>query len=244
MMKIKIYILIIINAIFIKQVLGQSSDFDLFQATETQNTSESKKVAPKRNSKTNTEPSFRLVGTSRFGESYIASLEHKSGEKVMMEWQPGIVKQVKGYSDYAIVDIKGRKLTLRLPDDEECISNTNKGISCNDDLAILSLHLLKPVEGKKINKEVETDSGITQNLPDEVFEIKEQPDLPPNPFSGEPQTRPELSPEEIAAREERRAKQAERFRNFEIVRIPDDEIPEGMRRIRSPFGDSLEPIED
>ena len=58
------------------------------------------------------------------------------------------------------------------------------------------------------------------------------------------QTLPNLTPEEIASREQRRAERAEQFRNFEIVRIADDDIPDGMRRIRTPFGDSLEPIED
>ena len=65
-----------------------------------------------------------------------------------------------------------------------------------------------------------------------------------NPFSGELQEAPNLSAEEITAREERRQARAEQFRNFEIVRIADDEIPEGMQRIRTPFGDRLEPDEN
>ena len=65
-----------------------------------------------------------------------------------------------------------------------------------------------------------------------------------NPFTGELQTLPDRTPEEEAERNRIRAERAERFRNFEVVRIPDNEIPEGMQRVRTPFGDSLEPIED
>jgi hypothetical protein len=58
------------------------------------------------------------------------------------------------------------------------------------------------------------------------------------------QEAPILTEEQKAEREERRQRRAEQFRNFEIVRIADDEIPEGMQRIRTPFGDRLEPEEN
>ncbi len=103
------------------------------------------------------------------------------------------------------------------------------------------------------NGEPIKQNNVTENNSDTEFSNPEKENIDiidgeegrffKNPFSGEMQEIPELSPEELARRDERRGRRAEMFRDFEIVRIPDEDIPEGMQRIRTPFGDSLEPVE-
>ena len=86
-----------------------------------------------------------------------------------------------------------------------------------------------------------------ENIGELFDEFKEVTKVHAQPYLWELGTylsRCNLTPEQLAARDERRQRRAEQFRNFEIVRIPDDEIPEGMQRVRTPFGDSLEPAED
>jgi hypothetical protein len=131
-----------------------------------------------------------------------------------------------------------------------------KGVTCNGQFAVLSLSNASPIAREIPDRNVISrnndeavileageggDQQITGALEQET--IGNTNVLLRNPFSGELQTARNLTPEELAEREVSRQQRAERFRNFEILRIPDDEIPEGMQRVRTPFGDSLEPIE-
>lgn len=223
--------------------VAQEAGLDLFQATDSPNqANENDARRTRRTSQANTEPAFTLVGTSRFGSEYYASLLHRNGTSVQMQWEKGVVKPIEGYLEYAIADVKSRTVSIRMPSDDPCIENPEKGVACNGNLAVLSLSNAAPLEARV---EVQTESsGIEVSSPDLAADVEDEPALFRNPFSGEMEERPQLTPEEQAARDERRARREEQFRNFEIVRIPDDEIPEGMRRVRTPFGDTLEPLED
>ncbi len=231
-----------------------SQQLDLFQTTEPNRQEEttSRRDRSSRENTNSTEPLFTLVGTSRFGEKYIVSLLSKDEKKITMEWTPGKIEAIDGYLNYGLANVGSRKATIRYPDAESCFSNSKSGVLCNGNMAVLTLSNADPIERSILN-ETSTSGEIVDNpfelISDEGSEENSETIpgtnvLRRNPLSGELQTLPDLSPEEIAARERRRAERAEQFRNFEIVRIPDDEIPDGMRRVRTPFGDSLEPIED
>lgn len=59
-----------------------------------------------------------------------------------------------------------------------------------------------------------------------------------NPFSGEAQPVEQLPPEIQAAREAQMRARAQRLNRFQ-QRIPDNQIPQGMQRVTTPFGDRL-----
>jgi hypothetical protein len=63
-----------------------------------------------------------------------------------------------------------------------------------------------------------------------------------NPFSGQAELVDQQSPEQQATRDARQRARGERLnRLVEASRIPDDQIPPGMRRVTTPFGDRLVP---
>jgi len=251
MKNIYLFILFVFPVISMKVC---SQELNLFQNTEINRQEENniRKDRSIREKAQNLSPSFTLVGTARFGEKYFVSLLSKDNQKITMEWSPGKIEAIKGYSNYGLASVRSRTATIRHPDAESCFSNQNKGVLCNGNMAVLTLQNADPVESASKVENIKP-IPVLENPFEQINELNEDENsetipgtnvLRRNPLSGELQTLPDLSPEELAAREKRRAERAEQFRNFEIVRIPDDEIPDGMRRIRTPFGDSLEPIED
>lgn len=230
-----------------------AQELDLFQATDNpEETRQNTRSPQQRNAAANSEPVFTLVGTSRFGDEYSASLLTRERDSVIVEWTPGMVTGIEGYRNFGIADIGSRSVSVRHPDSDPCVENLDKGVKCNGNMAVLTLSNAQPLE----SRERETESTIeinTSSADGEPVALNENGEpltigntgvLTRNPFTGELQSAPELSPEELAAREARRQRRAEQFRDFEIVRIGDNEIPEGMQRIRTPFGDRLEPTED
>jgi hypothetical protein len=241
---------ILLVSILLSQFSLGQTELNLFQETaDSQQRTETASRRPERASQRESEPAFTLVGTSRFGDEYFASLLARNGDSVKADWKKGTVAEIEGYRGYSIASIGSRKVSIRMPDSESCIENESKGVRCNGNIALLSLSYsepLEPVENiENSNVIIDSDENIDDSeivTDDESSQtIGNSRVLRRNPFSGELQELPDLTPEEQAAREERQQERAERFRNFEIVRIPDNEIPEGMQRVRTPFGDSLEP---
>ena len=241
---------IMLTSLFLSQFSFGQTGLNLFQeTTDSQQGTETSNRRPGGASQRETEPAFTLVGTSRFGDVYFASLLARNGDSVRADWKMGTVAEIEGYRGYGIASIGSRKVSIRMPDSESCIESESKGVRCNGNIALLSLSNLQPLAAventedtnpandsveNKGGSETVTDDGSSQTIGDSRV-------LRRNPFSGELQELPNLTLEEQAARDERQQERAERFRNFEIVRIPDDAIPEGMQRVRTPFGDSLEP---
>jgi len=245
---------VVITAFIPCTVFSQS--LDLFQETDNSQRTETTERRTQRNRESVSEPAFTLVGTSRFGEKYFASLLSREGKSLNVEWTPGKVVNIEGFLNYGLANVDSRTSSIRLPASETCIESEEKGVKCNGNIAVLTLSNGAPIE-RAVNLDAQSE-GIVANINSgsevEAETVDPEPEdgrtipgtnvLRRNPFSGELQTLPNLTAEEQAAREQRRAERAEQFRNFEVVRIPDDEIPDGMRRVRTPFGDSLEPIED
>jgi len=250
MNKILVAMLIIVSP---TMVLGQ--ELNLFQKTESSQTQQSGNQRPQRDNQGQSSPAFTLVGISRFGDEYHASLLSRNGDSVAVEYNGQEIKNIEGYRGFRVVGMKPRMVSIRVPDSDPCIQSPDKGVSCVGNIAVLTLKNATAIETKIQESEAiltegteyesisinEADSTAFQNSPNTIPGTNV---LRRNPFTGELQTLPDLTPEEQAERNRIRAERAERFRNFEVVRIPDNEIPEGMQRVRTPFGDSLEPIED
>ena len=234
-------------------VLGQ--ELDLFQQVENGNTQQVENGRPQRSSQGQSTPAFTLVGISRFGDKYFVSLRNRDGGSVIVKYDGQEITNIEGYRGFRIAGVKSRMVSIRNPDSDPCIESLEKGVKCTNGIAVLTLANGTPIRSKVKANEVLTAEGsgfesITINEGDAVV-FEDSPDTIPgtnvlrrNPFTGELQTLPNRTSEEEAERNRIRAERAERFRNFEVVRIPDNEIPEGMQRVRTPFGDSLEPIED
>lgn len=224
-----------------------SQELNLFQAVENTGDEQENSRRPVRSQQANQGPAFTLVGTSRFGDKFLASLLARDGQAVTVEWKKNTAVEIKGYNGYSVVDVGARTATLNFPDNDPCVEDEEKGVKCNGSYTLLNLSTGTPLE--QLSEPIQDNSAEILDQPeDEVVagvEISEDGTrVFRNPFSGQIQELPQLTPEEQAARDERRQRRAELFRNFEIVRIPDDEIPEGMQRVRTPFGDSLEPLEE
>ena len=244
-MKLFIYCILLLSSTVVF-----SQELNLFQDTDKDRSDQSRAPDRVTNQQSSKNPEFRLLGTSRFGEKYIVSFTTKDKEKINIEWLAGKIIPVEGFKDFALVNVSSRKATIRYPSSVVCESNKEIGLSCNGNMAILTLNNAKPIDnieslsGKNIDDNFDISDEELSLGENEVDTLPGTNILRRNPFSGELQTPPDLTPEEIASREKRRAERAEQFRNFEIIRIADEDIPTGMRRIRTPFGDSLEPIEE
>ena len=216
---------------------------DLFQDIEVQADNEERAPRNQIDKKFETSPVFSVKGISRFGDKYLVSLQTTNGDPIVIQWLGKTSSSLKGFPGYSIIDVGSRSVSLVYPEGSGCTEFPDQGIKCNGPYMLLSL-----TNGVPIEQDIElekTDANNATILEEEKIDVVDSEDgrFFRNPFSGEMQQIPDLSPEEQAMRDERRQRRAELFRDFEIVRIPDEEIPEGMQRVRTPFGDSLEPIE-
>ena len=246
---------IVILSILLSPAFAVGQGLNLFQETESSQNQQTDNSRPQRATGKNSTPAFTLVGISRFGNEYYASLRSREGDSVSVKYDGKGITNIEGYRGFRIADISSRRVSIRVPDSDPCVENLDRGVRCLDDIALLTLSNASPLAAKMPAKETVVTEGsefesVTVNETD-VAGFEDNPNTIPgtnvlrrNPFSGELQTVPDRTPEEQAEVNRIRAERNERFRNFEVVRIADDEIPEGMQRVRTPFGDSLEPIED
>lgn len=234
------------------EVVGQ--DLNLFQATDNPEERQTETLTPQqRRASAITEPASTLVGTSRFGNQYFVSLLSRNNESVWVEWTQGKVKEIDEYRKFDLVKVNARSVSIRHSDSEPCINNGDngdKGVKCNGNIAVLTLSNAKPMSprtrqtGPESTEIVNSGTIVQSDGDEEPTTIGNNSVLIRNPFSGELQEASDLTVEEIASREARRQQRAEQFTNFGIVRIAENEIPDGMQRIRTPFGDRFEPDEN
>jgi hypothetical protein len=227
---------------FLLVSVSYAQKLDLFQEIEVQDDNEERVPRSQQNKNIGNSPVFIVKGISRFGDKYLISLLPNNGDPIKINWSGKTSSSLKGFPGYSIIDANSRTATLTIPQGSECIEFPDKGIKCNGPYMLLSMANEKPISQENGIKKIENvDLSITADENETIID-NEEGRFYRNPFSGELQQIPDLSPEEQAVRDERRQRRAELFRDFEVVRIPDEEIPEGMQRVRTPFGDSLEPI--
>lgn len=167
------------------------------------------------------EPAYTLVGTSRIGAKRTATLMNSAGEIQRVEYTPGTVVTVPGSAGITLVDFGSRSVSLRHSDGSECVSAENKGVKCEDGLSVLSMATAEPLrEQSPVAAEALTDASDTT----------EDDDTPANPFAAA--LRAAADNGDSVAPNSRRER-------FQPRRIEPEDVPEGMRLVRTPFGDRL-----
>jgi hypothetical protein len=235
---------------------AQAQTLTLFEPTETSNAPQAQAAGPGTGivSGGGGQPAFTLRSTSRIGDSYHVVLVGRDGAISQVAWQAGQSAAVPDHGGFAITQVSGRSVTLAQP--EPCVSAPDKGVSCGvDNQALLALSTAAPAIAQsqqpapKPNQQdpfAAAAAAAAQNGgPPPELGIRRQGGqaVVINPFTGEPETVEQLSPEQQAARADRQRQRADRLRAFQARRIEDADIPPGMQRVRTPFGDTLQPIQ-
>ncbi|MDR0780806.1 MAG: hypothetical protein LBF16_08945 [Pseudomonadales bacterium] len=244
---------------------AKAQTLTLFEPTETSTVPQPVALAPSI-TPGGSQPAFTLRSTSRIGDSYHAVLVNRDGGIVQVAWQAGQSAAVPGYGGFAVTKVAGRAVTLT--QSEPCISAPDKGVSCAaDNQALLALATSAPAVAQAAPAAVprptpqnpfaavvqagrqrgnNNNAGIRGVLPrggGPTFVDQTNGQVVINPFTGQPEVVPPLSPEEQAARAQRQVQRADRLRAFQPRRIDDADIPPGMQRASTPFGDTLVPIQ-
>lgn len=170
-------------------------------------------------------PAFTLLGTSRIGDTRRASLIDSDGKVVVVELSDEDSTPIPDHSGYSIVSLGSGKVSISMPEDTPCIGSSDKGVLCGSNgLAELSLTTAAPivVAGGQDN-----NNGVAEQAAAEDGQ-------PENPFAAALRA---------AAQNEASAQSGRPRRNngegFEARRIADEDVPPGMRKVRTPFGDRL-----
>jgi hypothetical protein len=169
---------------------------------------------------------FELRGTSIIGSYRAAILKGPDGKEFLqalgdLEETPAGNSGVKiknsakiaGY-DYYLLDVEQRKIKIEYPQESPCRdSNTEKGLQCEEEqIAVLKLISLKALPTRKPAKPKVTKP-------------------PKQKTTARARTK----------RQTERDKRKQLYRNFKRRVIKNDEVPPGMRVVRTPFGDRLVP---
>jgi hypothetical protein len=212
--------------------MAVSQDLTLFEEVEqpettSNNSNQSRSV--RRALPNSGAPEFTLLGTSRIGDSYSAMLRHRDGEAVSVKLDPNSNTRIPGHSDYTVVQVESGSVSLRYPDNQPCQANEERGVRCSsaDNIAILGLVTAEPLARQE---RVRLDDGNSEAAGNGSAEAADSADDPSsrNPF------------EAIRAAARNGANPASgEPRRFEPRRIAPEDVPEGMRRVSTPFGDRL-----
>jgi hypothetical protein len=188
---------------------------------------------------------FTLRSTSRFGDEYHTVLADSAGNAIDLRWRSGERVVLPQQAGYAVINVSGSAVTLQQPANVPCQPDEARGVRCLDaQTALLTLATLNPVQrsmapgssgamGPQPTPTVNADMPGSDADGNPVFV---------NPFSGVMMQQEDLTPEQVQARAERAQNRAQRLQQFQAERIPDDQIPPGMRLVRTPFGDRLVPV--
>jgi hypothetical protein len=215
----------------------------------------------------NGQPAYTLRSVSRFGSQYQAVLIDRSGQTVKVNWNEGETAPLPNSGFNVVAAGSASSVSLLHPAGDTCINSALVGVSCSaPNRSELQLAPAAPLASNgaasafvgpqqgapgffdnSANAPLGQAQGFVENG---VF----APGVDPaqggqqvfiNPFSGEPEVMPQISPEEQAARQQRQDLRAARLRQFDQQqRVDDADIPAGMQRVRTPFGDRLMPIRE
>lgn len=164
---------------------------------------------------------FFLKGILQIGSRYSVILQTPSSKSLTQRYYQGKEIQLVGFPNYRLLKVSAREIELEYPKDAPCQKdNPKRGVKCkkgkNDKTtAILSLVRNKAVKRAPTPTQTRNNPFTANNLAAQEQEKKRQADL---------------------------ARRKEVYKNFKRKVIKDDEVPEGMRVIRTPFGDRLVPL--
>jgi hypothetical protein len=212
---------------------GQTA-FTLFEGIESNEPRhDSPSIRPTRESRvTAAEPEFTLVGTSRIGDSYSAILKHRSGDNVVVRSGPGSTTPVTGYPDYLISDVGAGNLSLRYPVGTPCEDHLEQGVSCTNIANTARLELVNG-EALAVQRTLNNVEGSAEQGEAVPAGINPETGEPINPFEAIRAARAAgINPSDAAAAANGRPR-------FTPRRIADEDVPPGMRKVSTPFGDRL-----
>lgn len=166
---------------------------------------------------------FELRGTSIIGSFRTAILKGPDGKEKIYHFEDQeptpagnegakIKENVSGY-DYYLLSVEPRKIEIEYPKDSPCRdSNDQKGLKCAEDQKTA------------------------------VLALKSLKALP-SPIQPKPKTTSKSKTDKAKSKKQdkKRNKRQQLYRNFKRRVIKDDEVPPGMRVVRTPFGDRLVP---
>jgi hypothetical protein len=195
----------------------------------------------------NGQPPYTLRSLSRFGNQFQAILINRAGEVSKLAWQEGETPQVLNSGGFAVVSAGPSSLSLQHPPGDACVAAITSGVTCvTGDRSELRLTVAAPLPPTFVATAPAQANGFFGGdqmgpmPPGDVPVNSEGQPVFINPFSGEPEVMPEMSEEQRADRTARAQLRAERLRQFEQSSvIQDADIPPGMQRVRTPFGDRL-----
>ena len=164
---------------------------------------------------------FVLRGTSRIGDKRVVVLTGFDNKEFIQRLENNQRTPIAGYPDYYLLSVEPREIRIEYPTESPCRQdNPQKGLKCN-----------------------KADEGKTA-----ILSLKQGKALPPPP-PPKPQNTTQsarssgLSKEEQAKkRKEERERRQKLYKNFKRQVIKDEDVPPGMRVVRTPFGDRLVPI--
>ena len=204
-----------------------AQDLTLFEAVETPANAGGPSAAQAREQRNLPNgPAFTLLGTSRIGDTRRASLIDSDGKVVVVELSDENSTPIPDHSGYSIVSLGSGKVSISMPEDTPCIGSSDKGVLCGSNgLAELSLTTAAPIV---LASSQENNNGA----PEQAGGAEDG--QPENPFAAALRA---------AAQNEASAQSGRPRRNngegFEARRIADEDVPPGMRKVRTPFGDRL-----
>lgn len=174
---------------------------------------------PKKAARMSPQKDFILRGTSRIGDIRAAVLQAPNGKQFVQRLNNSGRTPIEGYPDYYLLQISAREIRVQYPEDSPCRnSNAQNGVQCSADQKTATLNL---VHRKAIAAPRKSTRARTAK---------------------KAQTQRKLTPEEARKkREEARQKRKELYKNFKRQVIKDEDVPPGMRVVRTPFGDRLVP---
>jgi hypothetical protein len=198
----------------------------------------------------NGQPAYTLRSISRFGSEYQAVLVNRSGEISRLAWQEGETPQVLNSGGFQVASVGPSSLSLQHPPGDACVAAITAGVTCvTGDRSELRLTVAAPLPPTVAAVPMQPGNpfGDAQMgpMPVDPAMTDQAQQVFINPFSGEPEVLPQISEEERAERMARQQLRADRLRQFEQSSVIEDaDIPAGMQRVRTPFGDRLVPIRE
>lgn len=183
---------------------------------------------------------YTLRGIARFGDDYVATLERSDGNTVTLSWQGSAANPLPQDPGYEVLEITSQTLVLHQP--TPCVPQESRGVSCIDaNTARLSLATLSPIQRQPPNEKIITGPLPMDDTDSSVVSDESGNPVFVNPFAAAVMEAQEEDPEQ-GGRAERARARAERLQQFQVERIPEGEVPPGMRLVRTPFGDRLVPV--
>jgi hypothetical protein len=234
--------------------LGQ--ELTLFEPAETPAAEDKTAPAPTGLVNQNGQPVYSLRSSTRIGDNYTVELVDRQGKVVKVNWHAGDHTPIAGTSGFTIEDIQQRTVILALPANDPCVNLPSKGVSClNGARAKLSLSTAAPLPPTALGP---NQGGVPQNPFEAAIQAQQAqaaaqglpvpnagaPGTFVNPFTGKVEAADQVSAADQAARDARQRARSERLNRVDQQRIPDNQVPTGMRRVTTPFGDRLVPVRE